>query len=94
MLALARVGPLTALAFKETKDDPKRFKRSKLMPAHLRLTPRVYQSGEIHRSGHVSTSGDKLMRYLLVEATTSMLLVSKKWCSLKALGTEQPGLGG
>ena len=24
------------------------------------------------------------MRYLLVEAATSMLLVSKKWCSLKA----------
>ena len=24
------------------------------------------------------------MRYLLVEAATSMMLVSKKWCSLKA----------
>lgn len=24
------------------------------------------------------------MRYLLVEAATPMLLVSKKWCSLKA----------
>lgn len=78
------VGPLTALAFKATIDDPKRFKRSKLVPAHLGLTPRVYQSGEIDRSGHISKSGDKLMRYLLVEAATSMLLVSKKWCSLKA----------
>jgi transposase len=78
------VGPLTALAFKSTIDDPGRFKRSKLVPAHLGLTPRVYQSGEIDRSGHISKSGDKLMRYLLVEAATSMLLVSKKWCSLKA----------
>lgn len=78
------VGPLTALAFKATIDDPGRFKRSKLVPAHLGLTPRVYQSGEIDRSGHVSKSGDKLMRYLLVEAATSMMLVSKKWCSLKA----------
>lgn len=79
------VGPLTALAFKAaTIDNPERFKRSKLVPAHLGLTPRVYQSGEIDRSGHVSKSGDKLMRFLLVEAATSMLLVSKKWCSLKA----------
>lgn len=80
------VGPLTALAFKATIDDPKRFKTSKLVTAHLGLTPRVYQSGEIDRSGHISKSGDKLMRYLLCEAATSMLLVSKKWCGFKAGG--------
>lgn len=78
------VGPMTALAFKATIDDPARFRQSKLVPAHLGLTPRVYQSGEIDRSGHISKSGDKLLRYLLVEAATSMLLISKKWCSLKA----------
>ena len=78
------VRPLTALAFKATIDDPGRFKRSKLVPAHLGLTPRVYQSGEIDQPGHVSKSGDKLLHYLLVEAATSMMLVTKKWCSLKA----------
>ena len=82
------VGPLTALAVKATIDDPTRFRKSKIVPAHLGLTPRVYQSGEIDRSGHISKSGDKLMRSLLVEAATSMLLVSKKWCSLKAWGVK------
>ncbi|MEM9969622.1 MAG: IS110 family transposase [Pseudomonadota bacterium] len=82
------VGPLTALAFKATIHDPARFRQSKLVPAHLGLTPRVYQSGEIDRSGHISKSGDKLIRYLLVEAATSMLLVSKKWCALKAWAVE------
>lgn len=80
------VGPLTALAFKATIDDPARFKQSKLVAAHLGLTPRVYQSGEIDRAGRISKSGDKLMRYLLCEAATSMLLISRKWCSLKAWG--------
>lgn len=47
------VGQLTALAFKATIDDPGRFKRSKLVPAHLGLTPRVYQWGEIGRTGHI-----------------------------------------
>ncbi len=78
------VGPLTALCFKATIDDPSRFAKSKTVPAHLGLTPRVYQSGEIDRSGHISKAGDGLMRYLLVEAATSMLLVSKKHCALKA----------
>jgi transposase len=80
------VGALTSLAFKATINDPNRFRWSKTVPAHLGLTPRVYRSGEIDRAGHISKSGDKLMRYLLAEAASSMLLRSKKWCSLKAWG--------
>ncbi len=80
------VGPVTALAFKSTIDDPARFKSSKAVAAHLGLTPKVYQSGEIDRSGHISKSGDKLMRHLLAEAATSLLLRTRKWCALKAWG--------
>ena len=86
LMTIPGVGPLTSLAFKATIDDPARFKSSRTVPAHLGLTPRVYQSGEIDRSGHISKSGDKLMRYLLVEAAMSMLLISRKWCALKAWG--------
>ena len=85
-MSIPGVGPLTSLAFKATIDDPRRFKASKSVPAHLGLTPRIYQSGEIDRSGHISKSGDKLMRYLLAEAASSMLLRSRKWCALKAWG--------
>ncbi len=81
-----RVRGQPSLAFKATIDDPHRFKSSKTVPAHLGLTPRIYQSGEIERSGHISKSGDRLMRYLLAEAASSMLLRSRKWCSLKAWG--------
>lgn len=85
-MSIPGVGPLTSLAFKATIDDPQRFKASKTVPAHLGLTPRIYQSGEIDRSGHISKSGDKLMRYLLAEAASSLLLRSRKWCALKAWG--------
>ncbi|WP_352942595.1 transposase [Roseibium sp. SCP14] len=54
------------------------------LPAHLGLTPRVHQSGEVNRSGRISKSGDKLLRYHLVNAASSMLLISRKWCSIKA----------
>ena len=45
LMTIPGVGPLTSLTFKATIDDPHRFKSSKLVPAHLGLTPRVYQSG-------------------------------------------------
>jgi len=57
-----------SLLFKATIDDPNRFKDSKAVAAHLGLTPRVYQSGEIDRSGHISKCGDKLMRHAIYEA--------------------------
>jgi transposase len=34
-----------------TIEDPGRFSRSRAVGAHLGLTPRRYQSGEIDRSG-------------------------------------------
>jgi transposase len=48
------VGPVTTLAYIATVDDPGRFGTSKALGAHLDLTPRVYQSGEIDRSGQIS----------------------------------------
>lgn len=87
-MAIPGVGPLTSLAFKATIDDPLRFAKSKSVPAHLGLTPKVYQSGEIDRSGRISKSGDRLLRYLLAEAATSMLLRSNKWCALKVWGVK------
>ena len=47
-------GTIVSLTFKATIDDPTRFKTSKALAAHLGLTPRVYQSGELDRSGNIS----------------------------------------
>ena len=88
LMTVPGVGPITALAFKATIDDPTRFRSSKAVAAHLGLTPRIYQSGEIDRSGHISKCGDKVMRYLLTEAAVAMLLRSRKWSALKAWGTQ------
>ena len=57
-------------------DDPGRFARSRSLGAHLGLTPRRYQSGEVDRSGHISRAGDALLRALLYEAATVVLAPS------------------
>jgi transposase len=86
LMTISGVGPIVSLLFKATIDDPRRFADSKAVAAHLGLTPRVYQSGEIDRSGHVSKCGDKLMRHALYEAANSHLRISKKWSTLRVWG--------
>src|SRR5271156_6317503 len=88
LMTISGVGPIVSLLFKATIDDPSRFKDSKAVAAHLGLTPRVYQSGEIDRSGHISKCGDTLMRHALFEAANSHMRISKKWSTLRAWGVK------
>lgn len=86
LMSAPGVGPLTALAFRATIDDPGRFKHSRAVGAHLGLTPRRYQSGETDMQGRVSRCGDELARTALYEAAHSLLTRSKKWSGLRAWG--------
>ncbi len=46
LMSVPGVGPVTALSFMATIEDPRRFGRSRDVGAYLGLTPRRYQSGE------------------------------------------------
>jgi transposase len=59
------VGPVTALAFRSTIDEPDRFKRARDVGPYLGLTPRRYQSGETDRQGKISKCGDRFTRTCL-----------------------------
>ena len=56
------VGPITALCFLATIDDPTRFKRSRSVGAYVGLTTRRYASGEIDWTGRISKCGDAMLR--------------------------------
>jgi transposase len=86
LMSAPGVGPLTALAFRATIDQPERFRKSRDVGAHLGLTPRRYQSGETDIQGRVSRCGDELARTALYEAAHSLLVRSKKWSVLRAWG--------
>lgn len=86
LMSVPGVGPITALAFRATVDQPDRFRRSRDVGAHLGLTPARYQSGETDIQGKVSRCGDELARTALYEAAHSLLVLSKKWSSLRAWG--------
>ena len=80
------VGPITALCFLATIDDPTRFKRSRSVGAYLGLTTRRYASGEIDWTGRISKWGDKMLRSYLYEAANVMLTRVARWSALKAWG--------
>jgi transposase len=86
LMSVPGVGPITALCFRATIDQPERFSRSRNVGAHLGLTPARYQSGETDIQGKISRCGDELARTALYEAAHSLLVRSKKWSSLRAWG--------
>lgn len=83
LMSVPGIGALSVLAYVSTVEDPKRFTRSRSVGAHLGLTPRQYQSGEIDRSGRISRCGDALARTLMYEAAVVILTRVKRASRLK-----------
>ena len=84
LMTIPGVGPVVALTYRATVDVPARFKNSKAVGAVLGLTPSKYQSGESDRTGGISRCGDGMMRAMLYEAASIVLVRSTKWSWLKA----------
>lgn len=82
------VGPITALTFISTIDDPARFRRSRSVGAYIGLTPKRYASGEIDRMGRISRCGDGMLRSYLYEAAGVLLTRVPKWSPIKAWGVK------
>lgn len=83
LMSAPGIGSLSALAYVSTVEDPARFARSRAVGAHLGLTPRQYQSGEVDRSGRISRCGDTLARTLMYEAAVVILTRVKRPSPLK-----------
>ena len=83
LMSAPGIGAVTVLAYVSTVEDPARFARSRSVGAHLGLTPRRYQSGEVDRSGRISRCGDTLARTLMYEAAVVILSRIKKASGLK-----------
>lgn len=67
------VGPVTALAYVLTIEDPQRFRRSRSVGAYLGLRPRRRQSGEQDPMLRITKAGDPYLRRLLVQSAHYVL---------------------
>jgi transposase len=61
------VGPRLGEAVVAILDDPHRFRNGRQVASYAGLAPRQWQSGVQDHQGHISHTGNKLLRELLVE---------------------------
>lgn len=88
------VGPITALAFVATIEDPKRFKSSRDVGPYLGLTPQLDQSGELNIQLGITKAGDQLVRKLLVGSSQYILGRFGPDCDLQRHGLKIAQSGG
>jgi transposase len=67
------IGPLTALTFVLTLEDPYRFAKSRSVGAYLGLVPATDQSGDRDPQKRISKEGDEMLRKLLVSSAHYIL---------------------
>src|SRR5687768_11998681 len=66
-------GPLTALTFVLTVEDPYRFEKSRSVGAYLGLVPATDRSGDRDPQKRISKEGDEMLRRLLVSSAHYVL---------------------
>jgi len=71
--AVRGVGPVTALAFVLTIEEPARFAKSRDVAAWLGLVPRRDQSGDMDKQLRITKAGDKYLRRLLISCAHYIL---------------------
>jgi len=67
------VGPLIALTYVLTVEDPRRFRRSRDAGCYVGLQPRRRQSGQQDPALRISKEGDRYLRKLLVQGAHYIL---------------------
>ena len=86
LMTVPGVGPIAALVFKSSIEDPDRFARGEDAGAFAGLAPRRNQSGERDYKGRISKAGDPMLRSALYEAANSLLARVKRPCALQTWG--------
>jgi transposase len=88
------VGPLTALAYVLTLEEPERFAKSRMVGSYLGLVPRLDQSGQIDKQLRITKHGDGYLRLLLVGSAHYILGPFGPDCDLRTFGLKLMQRGG
>jgi len=88
------VGPIVALTFAATIEDPRRFKRSRDVGAYAGMAPRSRASSDSQPELSISKRGDAALRKALVNAATYIVGPRGQDCDLKRWATKLQERGG
>ena len=88
------VGPITALCYVLTIEDPERIERSRNVGAYLGLRPRRRQSGRRDPELRITKAGDRNLRRLMVQCAQYILGPFGRDSDLRRWGLELAARGG
>jgi transposase len=91
---IAGVGPVTALSFVLTLEDPNRFEKSRDVGPYLGLVPKRDQSGQSDKPLAISKAGNGYLRRLLVGSAHYILGPFGPQCHLRHYGMRIASRGG
>lgn len=94
LIQVVGVGPLTALAYVLTLEDPARFAQSRTVGAYLGLCPKQASSGERTPQLRITKAGDGMLRRLLVGSAHYILGPFGPDCDLRRWGLRLAARGG
>jgi len=94
LLQVQGVGPITALAFVLTIENPERFEKSRSVGAFVGLAPRRDQSGDTDKQLRITKAGNGMLRKLLVNAAQYVLGPFASDCALRRYGERIAARGG
>ena len=94
LVQVGGVGPLTALAYVLTLEEPDRFAKSRMVGAFLGLVPRLDQSGQTDKQLRITRQGDDYLRRLLVSCAHYILGPFGPDCDLRTHGQKLMQRGG
>ena len=77
LMSVIGVGPATAVAVSCWVGDIHRFANAKKLVSYFGIAPRVRQSADRERHGHISKEGSRMVRWLLIQAALSHTRKSK-----------------
>jgi transposase len=84
LMTMPGIGPVVALNYRVAIDIPNRFAKSRTVGAHIGLTPKRYQSGEVDWNGRISKFGDPMARASLYEAAQVLMTRVARWSPLRS----------
>lgn len=76
LMSIPGVGPRTAEAVLAFTDDVERFTGGKEYCGYFGVTPRLDESGDSRRLGHISKKGPSVVRWVLVESSWKVIRYS------------------
>jgi transposase len=88
------VGPITAMTYLLTIEDPQRFRKSRDVGSFLGMCPRRNQSGQRDPQLGISKAGNVYLRSLLVQCAQCLLRKGAPDSALKRWGLKLSGRGG